>query len=509
MPSFNLVDNPWIPCLLTDGSRQDLSLRQALCQAHEVREIYDPSPLVTLGLHRLLLAILHRVFGPKNLNQWIALWNRGEWDGDEIDGYLSTRAHRFDLFDQERPFYQVPAMEDAGERPIAGILLEASSGNNATLFDHGQVEGTDAIPPGRAACYLVAYQAHAIGLGKSRPFYLKDAPLTRGLTVLAYGENLFETLALNLMGEARWSGFPLEKSDRPFWERDELGKPNPQGTWPSGRADYLTWASRRVHLIPEGNPPKVARCQIQQNYCLPSNVLRWDPFKRYKRDEKGWSPEGLAADKAAWRDCHALLSMRSGDSARPELLDWLGEIELLRQEGRIQGKPQYTLAVFGLSTAAGKPASVELWRHERLPLPTAYLNDEGLLDQLRNALELAGAVGSALRRAVWILAKALVPGFGASRLSEHLALDNLFWPRLEEPFRHLMTDLPRQGEGDLQVWQGQLRRAALESFRGIWRELETSDRGLKALVQAEGFLYRELAKVMEPPKEEDRHESAD
>ena len=75
MPEFNLVDQPWIPCLQRDGGKpQELSLRDTLIGAHEIRELFDNSPLVTVSLHRLLLAILHRNFGPASFGEWKELW---------------------------------------------------------------------------------------------------------------------------------------------------------------------------------------------------------------------------------------------------------------------------------------------------------------------------------------------------------------------------------------------------------------------------------------------------
>lgn len=62
--SFNLIDEPWIPCIRLDGKPDELSLRAVFAQAHQLREIRGDSPLETASLHRLLLAVLHRVFGP-------------------------------------------------------------------------------------------------------------------------------------------------------------------------------------------------------------------------------------------------------------------------------------------------------------------------------------------------------------------------------------------------------------------------------------------------------------
>src|SRR5688500_11864567 len=72
--SFSLVDEPWIPCLTVRGGPAEmLGLGAVLTRPREIREIADDSPLVTVALHRLLLAILHRNFGPASTPDWIAL----------------------------------------------------------------------------------------------------------------------------------------------------------------------------------------------------------------------------------------------------------------------------------------------------------------------------------------------------------------------------------------------------------------------------------------------------
>jgi CRISPR system Cascade subunit CasA len=400
-------------------------------------------------------------------------------------------------------------MDDAREHPVARLVLEAASGNNATLFNHAVVEGDQEVPAGRAACYVLAHQAFAIGFGKSKPFYLRDGPLTRGMSFLALGDDLFETLVLNLMSKVRWTTLGDTGEDRPFWEPDALPQPDAAGTWPSGRSDYLTWLSRRIHLIAADGSLNVARCQIQQNLCLPSEMLAWDPYKRYRKDEMGWTPIGLAPDKAAWRDCHALLNLKLTDEAPPQLLHWLGTFRTLCEDGVIRARTQCQLVVFGLSTAPGKAASVEMWRQERLPLPLAYLgmDSDELIDRLKACLEVAESVGSALRRATWFVAKQLLTGPGDQRggpdvqkLAGHLSLDELYWPRLEEPFRRLVETLP-QG-GGWEAWRNELERTARRAFGTVWSEFEGSGRGLRSLVAGEAFFGRELIQALKPLRKE-------
>jgi CRISPR system Cascade subunit CasA len=104
-----------------------------------LQAISDSSPLVTAALHRLLLAILHRCFGPATPEDWAVLW-RGRDKGfpmDRIRSYLLAWRHRFDLFDEARPFYQTAKLRSQKRKaPASKLLPELASGNNATLFDH-------------------------------------------------------------------------------------------------------------------------------------------------------------------------------------------------------------------------------------------------------------------------------------------------------------------------------------------------------------------------------------
>ena len=94
-PTFNLVDQPWIPCVWLDGRRELLGLEAVLVRAHELRDIYDDSPLVTVSLHRLLLALVHHALrGPARMSDWATLWRNGEGRFDETLFTLVPRLYR-------------------------------------------------------------------------------------------------------------------------------------------------------------------------------------------------------------------------------------------------------------------------------------------------------------------------------------------------------------------------------------------------------------------------------
>jgi CRISPR system Cascade subunit CasA len=149
--SFNLVDQPWIPCITVTGDYQLLGLEQALLQAHQLRSLHDDSPLVLASLYRLLLAILHHNFGPEATEAWAELCKEdlGGFDANTLNGYFHDRHRytRFDLFHTQRPFYQTTQIplsttdsKTGKEKPyaisISKLAQKLDSGNNLFLgFD--------------------------------------------------------------------------------------------------------------------------------------------------------------------------------------------------------------------------------------------------------------------------------------------------------------------------------------------------------------------------------------
>ena len=77
MGKFNLIEEPWIPHINREGHLEECGIIKIFENSHQIREISDASPLVTASLYRLLLAILHRNFGPANVSDWERLWKMG------------------------------------------------------------------------------------------------------------------------------------------------------------------------------------------------------------------------------------------------------------------------------------------------------------------------------------------------------------------------------------------------------------------------------------------------
>jgi len=557
--SFNLIDDRWIPCIMPDGRQEEKSLREVLLQAGGIEEIFDSSPLVTIALHRLLLAVLHRNFGPGSGGEWQTMWRqgKGEWQRGKLSDYLDQWRHRFDLFSEKHPFYQCASLPFSAtdskgkfksyEKPIANLIHELSSGDNATLFDHTNESEPKAVSAAEAARLLVAFQSFAVGglitrLEGEGPS-ADNAPLVKGAVVLVKGKNLFQTLMLNLHRYNRDDEEPfyMEQDDAPAWEQNE--ETHAQDRTPKGYLDLLTWQSRRVKLHPEQDENGhiiVMRVVIMKGNQFPDgfSLHQKEPmlaFRKVRKPGKGqdpWPPIAFAEDRALWRDSLALFQSVEDERARPKIMSWLND---LSTNSIIPLSTTYDLSIIGLVTSKAK---IALWHHERLPLPLVYLDDkesEKLIAKLKKALEIAedsgrllgpGFVDVAIKgnnvrlpSPIHVLAQELLPkdqkGLvdpdAVKSFVNSLSPARPYWARLGMSFNRLVGELAKDKliEGDygatvLPWWAEEVRIAAWQAFEEVTNSFDHSGRLIKAVTKARNEFERRLNTILKPYKEIER-----
>jgi CRISPR system Cascade subunit CasA len=529
MRTFDLSEQGWIPSLSSDGQACDLGLFQTLVGAHKLRELADPSPLVNAAALCLLLAILHDCWNPRTLDDfedhWTSLWEAQRFPTDVLQEYFARRRDRFDLFHPVRPFYQIADLEigrivkkRAGAEflrssaPVARLLTEAASGNNAALFDHRSDEEPDTFAPAQAARALLVTHAFALGFGKAstawiggveyqRP-YSADAILLRGLTIWLSGDNLLETLLLN------YSGYVRHEDDRAAWDlaspyalMDRQNGKQRTVVPPRGRLDQLTWQSRLVRLIPEAD--QQGRTVIRSIYFTQgrsADKTTEHPMKTYRRDPKeGFKPLGLSANKAAWRDAQTLFQLReTGTGDRPAAA--LLHASTMALLGRLQKKHTLGFNVVGLATAPNKAGKFLLWRQERIPLPRALLQDaEGeMLRYVSEAVEYADRIASWLRgRTREIAAFYLAPDMDqpnarqpdmreVDRLARSIDSRQAYWSRLEDPFHRFLLRFESPGPTEaLKEWKRTVNQEARVALRQAIRALGFNSRVQRAVARAE------------------------
>jgi len=537
--SFNLIDERWIPCLTPDGERVELGLQDTLVRARELREIRGDTPLETASLHRLLLVVLHRVFGPRNRSNWIKMWRKHHegFDPSALGSYLQRWHHRFDLFDQEHPFFQIADESQLGKCDTVNKMVPQLT-PDATLFGHtlSDVDRGAKLTAAEAARALITNQNYGLGY---RQFV--DAPCAKGTVFMIQGATLIETLLLNLVR------YPVEDGERastsddaPAWELDNAFDVVIDGVqhsrdaieqtrggrrqlryeyhFPLGQLDYMTWHNRKIKLFPEGPKDSIIVRSIAwaPGMRLDGEVI--DPMQHYTRTPDGWRVYSLKPERSLWRDLDTFLrfSRTSNEVQGIACIAWVAA--LARREPRLIEKT-YLLSAFGM---AKDTAKLLYLRHETTPLPTDLLRKEGLLGQLTRALQIAEHSSSSVRRATFVLAWLILsPDAGTTgfsrdlidakmakgrtrqsrdeeakriyKLSESWGVERYYWSDLEVHFHRLIQNLPDAPEQALQTWRDQVRRAATAAFNQAERHAGSDGRTMRAAAVARQRFYIGLA----------------
>lgn len=499
--SFNLVDSPWIPCITLRGDTVQVGLLDALLRAHELREITDPSPLIVASLHRLALAVLHRVFGPANRDEWGKLWNAGRWPEAPLRQYFDRWYERFDLFHPEHPFFQA---QDDRVKPKSVLHLIHSSGGNPTLFSHETDEETIALSPAEAARALLTSQTfHIAGLSGLKEEKFTDAPWTRGVIFLAQGETLFQTLALNLIRYPESEGrVKSTRQDRPVWEADNPFLPERE--YPLGYLDYLTWPNVRVQLIPDEDLAGIRVRYITIAPGLRLSADQQDPMKLYWPAKKeGWILLRFSEERALWRSLHTFLALRDPQRRQPVSLDWLAN---LVDDGWLPLEERLRYMALGMSNDQAK---IYFYRHERFPLPLIYLKRQELVGVLEQAINLAEQTADALKWALETLAQfVLSPASdqeGARKpdlkqdirpLVDHWGGTRPYWQDLESFFWELVDCLPDNPDMALEQWKQSLHKQANQALEQVAGTVGTAPEALKGAVEAHRRLFGKLKNVL-------------
>ena len=274
---FNLLEEPWVRVMRLDCTVEEVSLVEALLNAHHYVNLAGEMPTQDAAVLRVLLALLFAVFArvdaegreaplakPKDaIARWRALWELGHFPEKPLRDYFAHWHDRFWLFDPDHPFFQVPdkawkrvkkTKEDKKKGTSTTTIVEAGtsgdtaklngelleSNNKLRLFKTvGGAEGLTYAQTTRWLISLMAYDDTAAKPSNDRPKGAKEKYPTPGAGWLgrlgyiqAQGKTLFETLMLNLTllkdGQSAWKWAPDASDDEdkpwcylPAWELDE------------------------------------------------------------------------------------------------------------------------------------------------------------------------------------------------------------------------------------------------------------------------------------------------
>lgn len=343
---FNLLDEPWIRVMTEDCTVVERSLMQVLLNSHQYQRLAGELPTQDVALLRLLLAILQTVFyrvDPEGeddpiedraaaIRRWQALWNAGRFPVQPIRTYLETWKDRFWLFHPEHPFYQVPAAAVGTKFKASKLNGELSeSAHKMRLFPLRDGEEKETLSYAEAARWLVTLIGFDDSASTKKETGTGTGWLGDRVNVYAIGENLFETLMLNLVflkdGRYVWA------ENIPAWEQPTMTIAKKREIpLPDNQAELLTLQSRRLILSREENRVtgfsstggdffgKEGRVNA-----FSEQMTLWRAGKTPKNAVPQFVPASVDPWRQMWRDFEVILGRRE-DTHIPGVVAWLTEL---------------------------------------------------------------------------------------------------------------------------------------------------------------------------------------
>ena len=499
---FNLLDEPWIQVMTEDCTVVERSLMQVLLNSHRYQRLAGELPTQDVALLRLLLAILQTVFyrvDPEGeddpiedraaaIRRWQALWNAGCFPVQPIRTYLETWKDRFWLFHPEHPFYQVPAAAVGTKFKASKLNGELSeSAHKMRLFPLRDGEEKETLSYAEAARWLVTLIGFDDSASTKKETGTGTGWLGDRVNVYAIGENLFETLMLNLVflkdGRYVWA------ENIPAWEQPTVTTAKKREIpLPYNQAELLTLQSRRLILSREENRVtgfsstggdffgKEGRANA-----FSEQMTLWRAGKTPKNAVPQFVPAPVDPWRQMWRDFEVILGRRE-DTHIPGVVAWLTE---LRRKNVIPRKYVHIASV-GV-TYDSKKGSIADIISDHLDFQMSLLDAAGELwivlvgGEIHLIDKVARALG-ALAEGLYLAQGGQLDGAGKkARQSQRDEGMRLLYAAVDLPFREWLAHIGAQHGDDentraqeQQCWRNIVFRIADNLGREIVRDAGTA-----------------------------------
>lgn len=348
--AFNLMDEPWIRVIDNECRVDEISLIELFQNAQNYKDLCGEIPTQDFALLRLLLAILHTVISRFDVNgepspiedeetaldRWREIWDAGKFPDNVISDYLVSQRESFYLFHPERPFYQCEHAKVGTSYTTAKLYGDLSESNNKVrMFSMISGEEKNAMTFSEAARWLIYVNAFddtsAKKSAESRTLGL-DLPSVGagwigklGLLCVS-GNNLFETLMLNLILVYDENTYPKEK---PIWELEKIRDGERIAiTAPDNLAQLYTLQSRRLYLKREGQ--KVTGFYLLGGDFFEKENAFIEPMTVWRnsgnKNNNVYVPKRHDISRQFWRDFSALV-VSADKSHKPGVVSWINLLD--------------------------------------------------------------------------------------------------------------------------------------------------------------------------------------
>lgn len=478
-PSFNLWTEPWITAEKPDGTLETVNIQQLIQNAPDYRALYDPSPLVIVSIHRLLIAILQDIFRPEVEEDLYEIWEAEQFPADKIEQFGREYADRFDIFSDEVPFMQsadiplVPEKRGKG-KSIGYLFQEENAGTGVTHYFHAY-DATHQLCPACCAKGLVFIPAFASSGGAGIKPSINGVP---PIYIIPGGETLQQSLTASLTIPNFQPEIADQEHDTPWWRREEAIVHKKGVVNQVGYLHSLTFPARRIRLHPHTSSGTCSRCQQSSSVRVsemafemgeerPSDSALWrDPFAAYKIRKDGEPPIPIRpiAGKAIWREYEGLFLESKADKGakgtiRPTIISQLSHLQ-----GALPYKlgVPYPFQVVGVRT--DMKAKTFEWEQSGFQVPPQILQNADATTIITAAIEFSTTVDSMAKKTF----TQYFGGDGKQKRGENVKwrMSQSYWSELAQHFSQFINQLSQSADLDLPFhnWLDQVQRQAIQQF---------------------------------------------
>lgn len=533
--SFNLTTDPWIKVIQTDnGQEKSVSLIEFFNHVQDYRQLAGEMRSQDLAILRFLLAILTTVYSrydaDDNPYSWASVnpdtmqvTDISDYTADEdisdnlfgtwkqlfqmrkfskiVTDYLNHYSDRFEMF-SDHPFYQVTTVQYDALVPSDKIIEKgkgqvlvkqlnrriSESGNTPSIFAPKTGEHKNSIDVDELVRWLITYQNYTGVTDKTK--ILTDETFSKSAgwlyqlnPVYVQGQNLFETLMLNLKlvgSESTWSVI-----QKPIWEYEieDYIAVRKQQVVPDNLAElYTTW-SRILHIEwSDDKHPLIFSAGIP---IFESSGAFIEPMTTWRTDKKaaGYHPAVKRIRSlgiSMWRNFGNYVDIHN-DSGQvvPGIVTWLRDLKD-QEPSPIRDDQPIMLASTTLiseDNSSSQTPAVEV--ADDMSIQADVLFDSSIAEywpvRIEDAIDETQMIGTDFYHFAKTVGQIRVGDGGAPAFAGNLSAQ--FYQNLNEPFKDWLSELTGNDNREKKIaeWEEKLEGILKNTVRDVMKTSSPRD----------------------------------
>ena len=498
MITYNVMTNPVIPVTMIDHTKRVVGIREALLNAPHVKSI-NAQPREEYALLRFLVAFLMDMLHPETVYDRRSLYNSGSFSEKALDEYIALCEKDypcFDLFDTDHPFMQAAynrGLDEKSTKPVSVLQIDLPSGNNHIFLDHRKSDA-HVMTPAEAFAEMLSLYTFCTAGAQDYPSCVNNVPPVYSVVE---GNNLFETLVLNMIGSRECGQLDYGQGTVP-WRKNNIIIPK-NLVADITLLEGLTWQPRRITLLCDEDG-MIRKVCLQQGLNFKGNNLWKDPHVAYvfSKKENAWGKIKPDIGRSLWRDVGTLLADNASEKFRPPL-NVIQAPEVLDNDTLI-------LSIRQVGVVTSNASYVNL-NYDSLSIPDCFMTDYALAELLRYDLgiieRMQGRIAREVNKRINHSAKKKNVASLAEQARQHF-LDqahNLVFNKYIPNLLEIKTEINEEKiQNHKQIVHETIKYAIINTVRDVINRTGSTSDNLLLQVEIKSTIMMEFAKIIKEGK---------